>query len=168
MLNKSIIVLGIILILLLNTACSEDVNSTNNNSPITENDAVQKARQVNSGTVTKTELTTENGIKVWEVYMTASSGGELKIKYRVDDGTMVEIKGVSASFEYEVQPGMNLINYSVAKSVALNAKNGDISEWKLEKDESDNRWEYRFFIRSSGQDWEIRIDAVSGVILRIK
>lgn len=49
--------------------------------------------------------------------MTTSSGGELKIKYRVDDGTMVEIKGVSASFEYEVEPGLNLVNYSVAKSV---------------------------------------------------
>ena len=71
---------------------------------------------------------------------------ELKIKYRVDDGTMVEIKGTSPSFEYEVQPGMNLINYSNAKAVALNARNGVIPEWKLEKDESDNRWEYRFFI----------------------
>ncbi len=81
---------------------------------------------------------------------------------------MVEMKGTSPSFEYEVQPGMNLIDYSNAKAVALNARNGVISEWKLEKDESDNRWEYRFFIRNAGQDWEIRIDATTGVVLRIK
>jgi hypothetical protein len=47
---------------------------------------------------------------------------------------MVEIKGTSASFDYEVRPGMNLINYSAARSVALNAKNGDLIGWKLEKD----------------------------------
>jgi uncharacterized membrane protein YkoI len=81
---------------------------------------------------------------------------------------MVEIKGTSPSFEYEVQPGMNLIDYSTAQTVALNPKNGEIKEWKLEKDESDNRWEYRFFIRSAKQDWEIRIDATTGIIVRIK
>ena len=167
MYRKSIFVLSIILSVMLNAACSEDVNNSNGSS-ITEDQAVQKAKQINSGTVTKTELTKHNGIKVWEVYMTAISGGELKIKYSFNDGTMVEIKGVSPSFEYELKPGMNLIDYSSAKSVALNSKTGDIREWKLEKDESDNRCEYRFFILSGGQEWEIRIDATSGVVLRIK
>lgn len=166
MLNKSFFVLGMILSVALNIACSEDVNNSNN-SPIIETQAIQKAKQTNPGTVTKTELTTHNGVKVWEVYMITSSGGELKIKYRIDDGTMVEIKGVSASFEYEVQPGMNLIDYSAAKDVALSAKNGVILEWKLEKDDSDNSWQYRFFIRNAGKDWEIRIDANTGVVLRI-
>ena len=165
MLNKFFFASVIVIALSLSIACSEDVSSSNNNSPITETQAIQKAKQTNSGTVTKTELTTHNGIKVWEVYMITSSGGELKIKYRIDDGTMVEMKGISPSFEYEVKPGINLIDYSVAKSVALNAKNGEIQEWKLEKDESDNRWEYRFFI---SPEWEIRIDATTGVVLRIK
>lgn len=167
MFKRSFFVLSIILSVMLNAACSEDVNNSNSTS-ITDDQAVQKAQQINSGTVTKTELTTHNGIKVWEVYMTTSSGGELKVKYSVDSGTMVEIKGTSSSFDYEVKPGMNLIDYSTAKNVALNAKPGDIREWKLEKDESDNRWEYRFFISSAGQEWEIRIDATTGVILRIK
>jgi uncharacterized membrane protein YkoI len=149
----------------LNTACSEDVNSSNSESQISETQAVQKAQKTNPGTVTKTELTTHNGVKVWEVYMITLSGGELKIKYRVDDGTMVEMKGTSPSFEYEVQPGMNLIDYSAAKSIALNTRNGEIQLWKLEKDESGNRWEYRFFISLL---WEIRIDAAAGVVLRIK
>jgi uncharacterized membrane protein YkoI len=165
MYKLSSIVLSVILLITLNTACSEDVNSSNSESLITETQAVQKAQKTNPGTVTKTELTTHNGVKVWEVYMITLSGGELKIKYRVDDGTMVEMKGTSPSFEYEVQPGMNLIEYSAAKSIALNTRNGEIQLWKLEKDESDNRWEYRFFI---SPEWEIRINAVTGVVLRIK
>jgi len=158
-------ILSMILLITLNTACSEDLNSSNSGSQISDTQAVQKAQLTNSGTVTRTELTTHNGVNVWEIYMTTSTGGELKIKYRVDNGTMVEMKGISPSFEYEVQPGMNLINYSEAKSASLNAKSGQIQNWKLEKDDSDNRWEYRFFI---SPEWEIRIDATTGVVLRIK
>jgi len=164
MLQRSFFILSLILNITFINACSEDVNNSNNSS-ITETQAIQKAKQTNPGTVTKTELTTHNGVKVWEVYMITSVGSELKIKYRVDDGTMVEMKGTSPSFEYEVQPGMNLIDYSNVKAVAMTARNGDIIEWKLEKDESDNRWEYRFFI---SPEWEIRIDATTGVVLRIK
>ena len=164
MLQRSFYILSLILSVTFTNASTEDVNNSNNTS-ITETQAIQKAKQTNPGTVTKTELTTHNGVKVWEVYMITSAGGELKIKYRVDDGTMVEMKGTSPSFEYEVQPGMNLIDYSNAKTVALTARKGNITEWKLEKDESDNRWEYRFFIST---EWEIRIDATTGVVLRIK
>jgi uncharacterized membrane protein YkoI len=167
MLQRWFFILSLILSFTFTNACAEDVNNSNNSS-FTETQAIQKAKLTNPGTVTKTELTIHNGIKVWEVYMITSSGGELKIKYRVDDGTMVEMKGTSPSFDYEVQPGMNLINYSNAKAIALSARNGVITEWKLEKDESDNRWEYRFFIQSGGQDWEIRINAATGVVLRIK
>jgi len=164
MLQRSFFILSLILSITFTNACSEDVNNSNNLS-ITEIQAIQKAKQTNPGTVTSTESTTHNGINVWEVYMITESGGQFKIKYRVDDGTMVEMKGTSLSFEYEVRPGMNLIDYSNAKAVALAARNGVITEWKLEKDESDNRWEYRFFI---SPEWEIRIDATTGVVLRIK
>ena len=167
MLKKLFFLLNVVLFISFNDAYSENVTNLQNSS-ITESQAIQKAKQLISGTVIKTELTTHDGINVWEVYMVTSSGGELKVKYSLDNGTMVELKGTSPSFEYEVQPGMNLIEYSTARSVALNTKTGDISEWKLEKDESDNRWEYRFFILSAGQKWEIRIDATTGVILRIK
>jgi len=58
--------------------------------------------------------------------MTASSGGELKIKYYVDDGTMVEIVGNSLSNDNEVRTGINLINYYIARSVAPNATINEI------------------------------------------
>jgi len=134
MLKKSFFILVLIFSLTILFTRFEDLNSTNSNLPITETDAIQKSSQLSPGTVTKAELTTHNGIKVWEVYMTATSGGELKIKYRVDDGTMIEIKGNSLSNNNEVRPGINLINYCIARSVALSAKNGEILGWKLEKD----------------------------------
>lgn len=66
--------------------------------------------------------------------MTVTSGGELKIKYHADNGTMVEIKGISASFEYEDEPELYLVNYLVTKFIAPNAKNGEIAGWELGRD----------------------------------
>jgi len=63
-----------------------------------------------------------------------SLDGELKIKFYNDDGTMIEIKGNSPSNDNEVRPGINLINYCIARSVAMNAKNGEIAGWKLGRD----------------------------------
>ena len=71
---------------------------------------------------------------------------------------------MSSSFEYEIEPGNGLINYSSAKSIALGAVNGSIIEWKLEKDVSDNNWQYRFEIGSS----EVRINASTGAVISVK
>ena len=40
---------------------------------------------------------------------------------------MVEIKGNSPSYVNEVRPGINLINHRITRSVAMNAKNGEIA-----------------------------------------
>ena len=64
--KKSLLTLSFILTLVLTIACTEDVNSTNNSSPITEEQVVEKARPMIEGIVIKTEIITENGIKVYE------------------------------------------------------------------------------------------------------
>ena len=91
-------------------------------------------------------------------------GGIVKFEYQLNSNELREVKGLSSSFEYEIEPGNGLINYSSAKSIALGAVIGSISEWKLEKDVSDNNWQYRFQIGSS----EVRINAINGNIIRVK
>ena len=91
-------------------------------------------------------------------------GGIVKFEYQLNSNELREVKGLSSSFDYEIEPGNGLINYSSAKSVAFGVVNGSIIEWKLERDESDNNWQYRFYISNS----EVRINATNGNILRIK
>lgn len=79
-----------------------------------------------------------------------------------------EIHGLTGPFEYDLNPGNNLLLYQDIRIIALNAKSGSITSWKLEKDESDNRWEYRFFITANDGNWELRISAVDGQVLRIR
>lgn len=101
----------------------------------------------------------------WEVKVDMpGDGGIVKFEYQINSNELREVKGLTPSFEYEIEPGNGLINYSSAKIIVLGAINGSINEWKLEKDESDNNWQYRFYISSS----EVRINATNGNILRIK
>lgn len=57
--------------------------------------------------------------------MTSSLDGELKLKFCIDDGTMIEIKGNSLSNDNEVRLGINLNSYCIARSVVMNARNGE-------------------------------------------
>jgi uncharacterized membrane protein YkoI len=86
----------------------------------------------------------------------------------MSNGAIREIQGLTPSFDYEIVPEMGLINYSVAKSIALNAKSGTVTFWKLQQDESDNMWQYRFDILSGGTEWEVRINAANGTVVRVK
>lgn len=77
-----------------------------------------------------------------------SDGGTVKFEYFASNNELKEIKGLTSTFSYEVEPGNGLINYSVAKQIALNLANITLIEWKLEFDLSDNMWQYRFYISS--------------------
>lgn len=66
--------------------------------------------------------------------MTSSLDGELEMKFSIDDGTMFDLEVNSLSNDNDVRPGINLINYCIARSVAMNAKNGEIAGWKLRRD----------------------------------
>ena len=109
MLSKLNIFFAGVVFMTLFISCAQDVNNSNNNPILTKEQATERTAGIIEGTIIKSEIETEHGIQVWEIYIIAEGGGELKVKFRVDDGTIVEIKGISPSFNYEIIPGMNLI-----------------------------------------------------------
>ncbi|MCL6494201.1 MAG: PepSY domain-containing protein [Ignavibacterium sp.] len=153
------------------SACSDD-SSTGPSLISTDQTAViQKTKNMtkSNGQVSVVSTNRINNGAHWEVKVDMpGDGGIVKFEYFVSNNELKEIKGLTPSFDYEVEPGNNLINYSSAKSIALNAVSGNILEWKLEFDLSDNMWQYRFQIMSGGSDWEVRLNANNGNITRIK
>lgn len=148
-------------------ACSENASepSLNNEQEI----VISKTTSMTSGNATIISVSNDNESHHWEVKIDMpGDGGIVKFEYNIGTNDLRQIKGLSPSFNYEIEPGNGLINYSYARSVALDAVSGNILEWKLEKDESDNNWQYRFEIESAGNNFEVRIDAANGTILRIK
>jgi uncharacterized membrane protein YkoI len=148
---------------ILLTACSE--NSTTEPTSGLQDDVVTKTTVMTKGRGSVVSTVKNDDTQHWEVKVDMpGDGGIVKFEYHINSKEFREVKGLTPSFDYEIEPGNGLINYSAAKSIALGAVNGSIIEWKLEKDLSDNMWQYRFDI---GQT-EVRINATNGNIVRIK
>ena len=148
---------------ILLTACSE--NSTTEPTSGLQDDVVTKTTVMTKGRGSVVSTVKNDDTQHWEVKVDMpGDGGIVKFEYQLNSKELREVKGLTPSFDYEIEPGNGLINYSVAKNIALGAVSGSIIEWKLEKDESDNMWQYRFQIGSS----EVRINATNGNIVRIK
>jgi len=148
---------------ILLVACQE--NSTTAPSTGGQEDVISKTTAMTKGSGSVVSTVKNDDTQHWEVRVDMpGDGGIVKFEYQLNSNELREVKGLSSSFEYEIEPGNGLINYSNAKSIALGAVSGSISEWKLEKDMSDNNWQYRFYISNS----EVRINAVNGNIIRIK
>ena len=148
---------------ILLTACSE--SSTTAPTIGGQDDVVTKTTTMTKGSGSVVSTIKNDDTQHWEVKVDMpGDGGIIKFEYLLGTNELREVKGLSSSFEYEIEPGNGLINYSSAKSIALGAVSGSIIEWKLEKDLSDNNWQYRFEIGNS----EVRINATNGNILRIK
>jgi len=148
---------------ILLAACSE--SSTTAPTSGGQDDVIAKTTAMTNGSGSVISTVKNDDTQHWEVRVDMpGDGGIVKFEYQLNSNELREVKGSSSSFEYEIEPGNGLINYSNAKSTAISAVNGSISEWKLEKDVSDNNWQYRFQIGSS----EVRINAVTGNIIRIK
>jgi uncharacterized membrane protein YkoI len=148
---------------ILLAACSEGTTTAPTSSG--QDDVISKTTAMTKGSGSVVSTVKNDDIQHWEVRVDMpGDGGIVKFEYQLNSNELREVKGLSSSFEYEIEPGNGLINYSNAKSIALGAINGSIIEWKLEKDVSDNNWQYRFEIGSS----EVRINATDGNIIRVK
>lgn len=164
---KKVFLLAIFFVIpILIIGCKNEISA-----PLTsmsETQAVQKTLlSVQSNLVSVQRIkTNDNGI--WEVKVITASGALIKFEYFESNGQIREIHGLTGPFDYNLDPGNGLMLYQDVRAIALNAKAGNITSWKLEKDESDNRWEYRFFITASDGKWELRINAETGQILRIR
>ncbi len=144
-------------------ACSE--NSSTAPSAGGQDEVVAKTNLITKGRSSLVSTVKNDDTQHWEVKVDMTGdGGIVKFEYQLNSNELREIKGLTPSFEYEIEPGNGLINYSTARAIALGAVSGSIIEWKLEKDESDNNWQYRFEIGTT----EVRIDAANGNILRVK
>lgn len=144
-------------------ACSENITSEPVNSG--QDVVLSKTTTMTRGSGSVVSTIKNDDTQHWEVKVDMpGDGGIVKFEYQLNSNELKEIKGLTPSFDYEIEPGNGLINYSSAKNIAVGAINGSITEWKLEKDESDNNWQYRFKFGNS----EVRLNAVTGTIIKIK
>jgi len=127
--------------------------------------AIDKALLLISGTVTETETEIEDGIAAWKVDITTAQGSEVEVYCRQDNGALLRIDGESAPFDYNITPGMGLIDFSQAKAIA----DGEVAEslvfWRLRTEDSFNDiWVYTMEYTQS----KVSLNATDGSVLDIE
>ncbi len=142
--------------------CSDDDDP----SPIlTADQAASKALSIISGTVTSNvKDTTLTGEIVWEATVQTSGGGIVELIFFEQGGGLRRISSEIGPFDYELNPGMSLILFSVARSTALEEIAGEIESWKLDQNTA-GTWIYEIEIVFNGQVDRVRIDATTGLVI---
>ncbi len=117
--------------------------------------------------VLEAEVDIERGLEVWEIKLKMPGGGILKVDVLKELGEIIEMKGKSGPYTYEIDPGGSFIKFSEAKELALRTVNGEVAKWSLELEEN-NEWEYEFHIVGAENRYEVEIKGFEVEVISVK
>jgi len=128
-------------------------------------DVIDKSLDLFDGAIIEKVSETEDGLEMWEVKIENENGSIVKFYWSKVSEVLIKIEGISAPFNYNINPGNNLINSSVALTVAKSAvKNEDITKWKLAQNENFiDKWVYS--IEFDEISITVIVDALNGDVL---
>lgn len=152
----------VILLLIAATAgCSDDDDS----SMQAPESAVNKALSFISGTIIESEPEMEEGVAAWKVEIRTPEGAEVEVYCRQDNGDLLRIDGDTGPFDYNIDPGNGLIDFSQAQMIAEAVAIGSLSEWRLRReDKYNNTWVYLLEYTSN----KVYVSADDGSVLDIE
>ncbi len=162
--NLALIIL-VIVGLIINSSCNKESDTT----PDIPQQIIDNSTSMFEGSVIEKELDNEEGIEAWEIKIQNTNSSTVKFYWAVSNQALVKIEGDQGPFDYELNPGMNLINFSTAKTFAISAlKNDAITKWELEQNDNFlDQWVYIFEMDDDGETVKVYVDATNGDILQI-
>lgn len=156
----------LILSIVIIYACDKTTNDLNINVP---EGIISKSLELFDGIIIEKESGEEDGNKTWEIRIQNSEGSKVKFYWLIGNEALHRIDGQEGPFDYDLKPGNNLINFSVAKTVAMGSvKIESLVKWQLRKEEKFNdSWVYNFEFDKVKGSTTVYIDAENGNILKI-
>lgn len=127
-----------------------------------QDDAVERVKEVLSGEPGRVEEGVEHGRPVWEVHVRLDGGAPIEVKVDQGTGHVVELKGDEAPFDYDLSPdGFVTLQQAIAEAMRLAP--GTLIRWKLHLEEDGSLWEYELeVLDADGEEQEVEVDAESG------
>ncbi len=144
------------------SSCSEEQNDVN---PVPQS-IINLSLDLFDGEVLQKKQEEEDGVKAWEVEIRNSQGSVVVLYWTVNQETLLKLKGDIGPFDYDVQPGNQLVNFSTAQTVAVGAiKNSALVKWELAQDEDFiGDWVYSFEFDGAKK---VYVNAKSGDVLQV-
>lgn len=156
-------ILGILVILSTLVAC-EKSNETDLDVP---ESAINKSLEMFNGSIIERRSEIEDGIEAWAIKIENENRSVVKFYWSKNGLALIKIDGQEAPFDYDINPGENLINLSTAMTIAKSVvKNENVNRWKLkQEDEFIGKWIYSFEFEEISRN--VFMDALNGDILEI-
>lgn len=131
---------------------------------------VHFAQELFEGTIKHSEREhTDNGT-LWKLYLINKEEAAVKMKLLVvgDDITLVSIEGEHGPFNYNIEPGMELLSLvEVLENVYRETEEAELIEWRLSQDHAHDEplWIYEFKLKSETARYYVKINADTGEFL---
>ena len=153
----------IILFAMLTYASACD--SSEEGNPEMPQTIIDQSLELFSGSVVDSGLEEEEGLNLWKVKIANGNGAAVSFYWTVSGQAFFKMEADAGPFDYDIWPGDNFINFSTAKTVAIEGvKNSNITAWELAREaEFNDLWVYTF-------EFDVRkvyVDAENGNILEI-
>ncbi len=138
-------------------------------APLTIDSASARVRAILPGaTIVGAKVDDERSLPTWKVDARLASGARVEFELLQSNGLVVTVEGKIGPYDYDLNPGSEILTFAAARTAALGAQAGTVIQWELELEEN-NRWEFEFYIRDAqGAIWEVELDAKTGRVLERK
>lgn len=122
--------------------------------------AVEIASAALEAEVVKAEKKFQGGTVYWKAEMLCTSGSEVRLLINIGGKRIAEASSEEGAFDYEFDPGGNLIPLSEAQSLAEKNAGRKILKWKLVENKAGSQ--YHFWLFTKGGAAQFRVDALTG------
>lgn len=129
-------------------------------------DIVELALSIVPGEVVHARKKERDDESFWFIAIMTPANSLVKVALTAS-GKLLEVKGSEKPFDYAVEPGDDLLNFTEAKEILHNEVDGELLEWKLRQRKRGDLliWVYQFEVAKGDELFEVKINAVTGSII---
>lgn len=161
---KLIILVSVFLLFII-SGCKEKIVETPIPPVYGEAEIRIKILEIIDAESVKIELAKLYNERYWSAFVQAAGGGDLLFEYFYPSGALMQITGLSPSFDYEINTGLEVKSFSLMKNLALKTIPGSLINWRFKMNKN-KEWEYRFTIENNQRLFDVRINAHTGEIIK--
>lgn len=145
----------------LQSQSSEESGIVNKQQSI--KDVLDFSLSIYNGEIFKIEKKFKKEIPVWNIEMITKTGGSLEFEISGAEEKLLEIIADEGPFDYEINPGNEIIPLSAATRTAEEFTSQKVMKWKLTQIKE--KYEYDFWLFTKSGKAQVRIDALTAEII---
>lgn len=127
---------------------------------------IESVRNLIQCEIQKVEKKVIKEIPVWKVNAIIFTGGSISFEFSFDEIELIQINADEGPFDYDLQPLKESVSFSSARITAENQSGLKTLKWCFKKVKQN--WEYNLWVFTKSGKPQIRINAITGELIKKK